>query len=330
MLIMGLDIGGTKIEAALAKITTTPQGERGTQIAMAQQDVFMSILTRKRCPTNRDGGFDAVLTTIAQLIKEIMEEQGLSLFKLDGIGAGLPGTVDPKTSIMLNGNSKIFVDKAFASELQNKLGQRVPTYCTNDANLFALAEVYGGAGVKFAQESNIPITDQIGIGLILGTGVGGGVIIHGKTLLGRFGGGAEVGHTTLVSDGEPCYCGQRGCVECYLSGSGLERNYLKTTGEGLKGAEIFKLEQEAATKAVSDYCQHLRNFLINLTNTFDPDYFVLGGGVSLQPSIYQGLEEYIRQNSFVPNSAPKVYQHQLGDSAGVLGAVIFCANREWS
>ena len=165
------------------------------------------------------------------------------------------------------------------------------------------------------------------------------VQISGVTQIfrGRKGGGLEIGHGTLGSrtEGNPCFCGLNGCAETYLSGTSLLEHFKKESGDTLNshqnilGSSIFEKAQDKNSisyKVVSRYKESLSLFLLNLTNMFDPDYFVLGGGVSQQHSLYQDLEEELRKRSFVPESSPKVYKHKLGDSAGVFGAA-FLAGR---
>ncbi|MBT7766499.1 MAG: ROK family protein, partial [Bdellovibrionales bacterium] len=169
---IGLDIGGTKIEAQLALIEST-SGNQSIPIATTQQKLYLTVLAKMRRPTQRQQGYSAVMANISLLIKDLLEQQQLQLQELAGIGVGLPGTIDPASSTMLNGNSQIFIHQPFARDLQQHLGTDLPVHCTNDANLFTLAEVYGGVGPKYAQQFNRPISCHTAVGLILGTGVGG-------------------------------------------------------------------------------------------------------------------------------------------------------------
>ncbi len=312
--LMGLDVGGTKIECAL--------------IDRNQNDIKDTIVS-KRIPTNRDSGYENVLTNIANLCQSVCSEAGVKIENLLGIGIGLPGTVDPRRAIMINGNSAIFIEKDITNDLKKIVNFNGRVVCDNDASCFALAEVKCGVGLKYQEEFSRDISDQIGIGIILGTGVGGGIIIDGKILRGNFGGAGEIGHTELYTDGHPCYCGMRGCVERYLSGPAIETAFHSKSDSQLKdklGSEkIFELAAKLdplALDLIKEYRSHLNKFLIQLTNIFDPDYFVLGGGVSRQKDIYLGVEKHIKENSFAPHSSPKVYQHLIGDSAGVIGAAM--------
>ena len=296
---IGLDIGGTKIEGRIF------------------QGSHLKELFKLRVPTLRDEGLEPVLKRIFQLIIDLLKETLVSNSDLLGIGIGMPGSVHPQKQIQLNGNSKIFSGVSLKERIQNELKINCPILLANDANCFALAEAVLGVG------KNHP-PDAIGMGIILGTGLGGGLIIQGKIIEGAKGGASELGHSLLVSKGRRCFCGRLGCAEGYLSGSGLEQSYFELTGQNKKSKEIFsELDSDEKAKIIiREYKDHLQEFLLNITNIFDPDYFVLGGGVSNQEIIYEGLEEYIRKNSFVPDSSPKVYRNSLGDSAGVFGAAL--------
>ncbi|MCF8059385.1 MAG: ROK family protein [Bacteriovoracaceae bacterium] len=300
--ILGLDIGGTKIEAA----------------------IFINgrVSTRARIPTKRELGHQSVIERIKDHIIKTLASVGKTLNDCQGIGVGLPGTIDPLTSVMINGNSEIFINRNFSQDLKSILNSNIEVRCANDANLFALAEVHRGAGLKFQEETGLSPSQQIGVGIILGTGNGGGLIINGEAYIGRHGGGAEVGHHVLYQNGRPCYCGRLGCAEQYLCGPSIEASYKEQTGESLMATEVFKKSSEEAITIQKQYQKDLIEFLTNLCTLFDPDYFVLGGGISTIDKIYEGLEEKLWSQVFVKGTRPKVYQHQIGDSAGVLGAAM--------
>lgn len=299
---IGLDIGGTKIEAGLFK------------------NGFLT--TSERMPTERDKGYESVIERLAQHIQKLLKENDVHMVQLEGIGAGLPGTINPKSGQMINGNSQIFIDRPFTQDLKDELGHPIEIRTANDANLFALAEVHRGAGLLHAKETSRQPGDQIAVGIILGTGNGGGLIDHGKIYEGRNGGGAEIGHYVLYNNGRPCYCGRKGCAEQYLSGPSIEKSYFDRTGTNLKATEIFKLEAREALEVQNQFKFDLLESLSNLASLFDPDYFVLGGGVSTISKIYEGIEENLWKRVFVKGSRPRVYQHQIGDSAGVVGAAM--------
>ncbi len=301
---IGLDIGGTKVECAIFTRS-------------------FEVLARNRVPTGRDRGHTPVMQTIADLILNTCQDAQISFTEVYGIGCGLPGTICPIKQIMLNGNSTIFINRDFRTDLLKLLPSKIKIILANDASCFALAEVSLGVGPLYEKIHNIPINDHIGIGIILGTGVGGGIIINGTILNGRNGGGAEFGHTQLITDGYKCYCGNKGCAETYLSGTAVVRIYREKYNEELTSSEIFNLAERGNPKAltiINQYKKHLASFLANLTNIFDPDYFVLGGGVSTREIIYEDLDNMMHQSIFVPQAKPSIFMHKLGDSAGVFGA----------
>jgi fructokinase len=195
----------------------------------------------------------------------------------------------------------MFKGHHFVSDLATALGAKAATIHTeNDANCFALAEVFFGAGMLFEKETKIPRRQQIGIGVIIGTGTGSGIVVEGRILRGARGAGGEVGHITLHEGGDDCYCGRKGCAEQYLSGPAL-----KAHGGDLKA-----------------YVKDLGLFLGQLTNAFDPHWFVLGGGVSKESVIYQEIDRMIEPHLFIKQRAPRVYKHQISDDAGLLGAAL--------
>lgn len=301
---LGLDIGGTKIESVIMK----DDGE---------------VLAKQRVATERDQGYNKVLEKISKLCLETIAQTDIKIKDLIGIGAGLPGAIEPKTGIMLNGNTEIFIGQKFQKDLREKLNFKQKIITANDANCFALAEAMFGAGKKYEQSTNIKSKDQTAIGIIIGTGCGGGLIVNNNIFLGKNGGATEIGHTNLVENGHQCYCSRRGCAESYLSGKGIELNFEIETGEKASSIEIFKRankNEKSAVEFIDKYKALLLKFLLNLANIYDPHYFVLGGGVSLQKSIYENIESRLWKQTFIKNSRPKVYQHLIGDSAGVIGA----------
>lgn len=297
----GVDIGGTKIEYALFN------------------DNF-DLLTKERIPTQRENGYQSVMSRLADGMKGILSSNDITLNQLIGIGVGLPGTIDPQTKRMINGNSKIFIGQDFVGDLRSLFYPEIEVRVANDANLFALAEHHKGAGLLFEREKGIPQHQQNSVGIILGTGNGGGLILGGKIFEGKHGGGAEVGHHILYNNGRPCYCGRKGCAEQYLCGPSIESNYYKQTGEKLRASEVFEQRNAVANGIKNQYKHDLCEFLTNLSTLFDPDYFVLGGGISTIDVIYEGLEEKLWDQVFVRGTKPRVFKHVIGDSAGVLGA----------
>lgn len=333
--LLGLDVGGTKIECALIQIRDNKK------IAKNSKDEFLvpathnfkggtaKIIAKERIPTDRQKGYEKVTKSIASLCKKICDKEKIKINDLFGIGIGLPGTVDPRTHKMLNGNTAIFIDKDLSTDLKKELGFDQKILCENDANCFALAEVLCGAGTKYTSETGIPFTEHVAIGVILGTGVGGGIIVHGNILQGKKGGGGEIGHSAFLTGGHPCYCGRNGCAEQYLSGPSIEALYATRLYAQIEkrptAKEIFEMcknQEPIAIAVVAEYRKNLAKFLANISNILDPHYFVLGGGVSTQDQIYLKVEENIAFELFLPHTLPRVYHHVLGDSAGVIGAAI--------
>lgn len=352
MFLLGFDIGGTKIEAALVAIapkvglgassvaenSATVDAPNSFELAPFRQGQPASIcqvIARQRVPTERSQGYEAIAQKIIALVKSVCAEARITPQDLAGVGLGIPGSVDPYTQYMLNGNTMVLVGRDLAGDVARGAGLQSTPFCENDANCFALAEALCGAGARHAHNIQKPLASMVGVGIILGTGCGGGVVIGTEILRGRRGGAAEVGHSVFRAGGHPCYCGRAGCAEQYLSGPALEgafnsRRYSQI--EGNPGArEIFALaaaKDPVAVAVVRQYGRHLGEFLGNLTTLFDPDYFVLGGGISRQDAIYEGLSECLATHSFLPNSQVPVYQHQLGDSAGVIGAALLPVSRK--
>ena len=313
---LGLDIGGTKVEAAL--LSTDDKFSPVQKLTYNNQAYYITF--RQRIATNRDQGYSSILDRIQTLVIDLCKQAGIEIHDLTGMGVGAPGSVDPKTNVILHANSAAFNGRNLAADLKQKLKLGFEVYCDNDANLFALAETFLGAGLKLTTPSEIT-----SIGVILGTGCGGGIIQNGLILQGARGGGGEIGHTMLKHDGDKCYCGRIGCAELYLSGTGIQNSYEQLSSKEASAVEIFKrskAKDKEAQTVIQNYQHDLANFLANLTNIIDPDMIVLGGGVSSQDLIYQALEEKVQKLAFIPNHPVKILKNELGDSAGVLGAAL--------
>ena len=331
--LIGIDVGGTKTECVLFSLLENGQTGHGVEcLNLSLPDggnATAAILVRERIATQRTLPYPTLVEHIKDLIESVLKKGNINIQDILGIGIGLPGTIDPATQIMLNGNTKVFIGQNLAQDLKTALKASPKILIENDANLFALAEVLGGAGKLYTQETKIPGSDQIGIGIILGTGVGGGIVVRSQIVQGRHGGGGEIGHTNLINHGHPCYCGHAGCAEQYLSGPGIEAAFNQRLYSQIEkrpnAREIFELAEKKeplAVAVVEQYKQYLTAFLAKLSNIFDPDYFVFGGGLSKQDLIYQGLEEALGKSTYVPQTKPRIYKHCLGDSAGVVGAAM--------
>lgn len=330
MFFLGYDVGGTKIEAALF---AEGRHAKAQMIFEAQtlsgEIVEISVLGKQRVPTERHLGYEQIVAKLAHLCRTLCGEFQVDVLSLKSIGLGVPGSVEPGSQKYLNGSAFALVGKAVGKDLAKELGVGFPVLCENDANCFALAEALGGAGVEHFKSSRRPLSEQIGVGIILGTGVGGGFVVRGNLLSGVRGGGAEIGHSVLYPNGLACYCGRSGCAEMYLAGPSLEaafaqRRYSQIEGPGT-AADVFRMAENfepASIAVLHEFKRNLARFLGNLATLLDPDYFVLGGGLSQQESLYSGLSEALAKNAFLSDARIPVYKHRLGDSAGVIGAAL--------
>lgn len=302
---LGLDVGGTKVEGAIATLNSEAHS--------------INIFAKKRIQVIASSTFEEFISALSQLINDLLEEAKLSLNDLKAIGCGLPGSLDPKTLVMLNGNTTFLIGHDVTSALKKKLGFEGSVIAENDANLFTLAESWGGAGLQFSNDKKIPFHEQVAIGLTLGTGVGGGLVAKGKIYSGAHSTALEVGHISLNFHGRVCYCGQLGCAETYLSGTALNKiQNSKVLFEKANSGHIEEL------KILADYRQNLIHFMSILNNLFNPHYFVFGGGLSAQEILFMDLKIDLEKKVFLsPVLCPEIYINRLGDSAGLFGAMIY-------
>ncbi|GAB3997058.1 ROK family protein [Spirosoma daeguense] len=300
----GVDLGGTKIEAV---ILSAPSPD--------------AIIIRRRIATEAHLGYQHIISQITKLINQLRAETGL---KPEKIGFCTPGTIDPGTATMKNSNMVCINGQPFRDDLIRALGVDVLT--TNDANCFALSEATMGS-----VQDVIPDFRMV-FGVILGTGVGGGVVFRGLdgravVQAGRQGIGGEWGHNILEENGYPCYCGKRGCNEQVISGPALERFYREQSGESHNLKAILDRYQTGSdTFAAATVERLLENFgrsISTIVNMLDPDAIVLGGGVGNVDLLYtEGVE---RAKKYVFNSGrlnTLFLKPKLGDSAGVFGAAL--------
>ncbi|MEA9357469.1 ROK family protein [Bacteriovorax sp. PP10] len=300
---LGLDVGGTKVEGAIALLDESSHS--------------IAVLAKKRIACIQE--VTPFMESLVQLIQDLLTEAALSLTDLRAIGIGLPGTIHPKTKIMLNGNTQFLIGVEVLNTLQQKLNTDIPIVVQNDANLFALAEAWGGAGKHYAMARGVPFSEQIVIGVTLGTGVGGGFVSKGQILNGAHGSALEVGHIVLHSGGNKCYCGQQGCSETYLSGTAINKKMdSKVLFEKANKGEADVLQ------TMIDYRIDLVQFLSILNNLFNPHYIVFGGGLSAQKVLFEDLKTDLEENIFLSKEyCPDIYINHLGDSAGLFGAMIY-------
>ncbi len=287
---IGIDLGGTKIEGVvLCDHPTEPR-------------------IRNRIPTPRSAGYESILSAVIDLIGQLHREAGGGPAT---IGIGIPGIVSTTHGRVKNANTTALIGHSLKEDLEKRLGR---TICVeNDANCFALAEALHGAGRGA----------HCVFGVILGTGVGGGIVLNGRIWPGAQGIAGEWGHTTLDRSGPLCYCGRRGCVETYLSGPGLTNAYRKAGGEPARAEEIWERAGKGdspAREVVIRYKELFGQAMAQVINILDPDLIVLGGGVSNAPGLAEEAAELIAPHLFNDEVLTKVRRHWLGDSAGVLGA----------
>jgi fructokinase len=297
----GIDLGGTKIEGTILESIHHPHP-----------------VVRTRVDTGAVNGYDHILDQIARLVKEMEQRSGL---KPGVIGFGTPGVLDPSLRTMKNCNTVTLNGKPLADDLAIRLG--IPIVLANDANCFALAETKWGIVSREAPGARMVF------GIIMGTGVGGGLVMEGKIREGRHGIAGEWGHNFLDESGGTCYCGKTGCVETVISGPATERYYRSLTGQALSLKEIVARSlagsDAAAVRTIERLCHFFGKGVSVITNLLDPDVIVVGGGVGNIDALYSvGLGELGR---FIFNNRVEVplLKPSLGDSAGVFGAAALVA-----
>lgn len=292
MIRLGVDWGGTKLEV----IALSSEGQT---------------LLRKRIPTPRED-YHACITAARDLILQAEAEVG----EVCSVGIGIPGTISPATGLVKNANSTWLNGKPLLQDMQSALSRDVRIQ--NDANCFAVSESVDGAGKGAC----------VVVGVILGTGCGAGIAIDGKALVGRGGIAGEFGHTPLAPmnesewPGNACWCGKRGCLETYISGTGFQRTYESMIGEPshFSAQEILDLNDTNSQHTYNFYCSQLARGLVQIINILDPDVIVLGGGMSNVKSLYKDvpllMSPYVFSDHFDTPIAPAKH----GDSSGVRGA----------
>lgn len=301
---IGIDLGGTKIEGIVldADATRLRPASRDSGVA--------SELFRKRIETRQEKGYAHILNRIQGLHDELAAH---IQNRPHTFGIGVPGVVSPRTGLMKNANTLCLIGRPLKTDLERMLGRKIEVQ--NDANCFAMAEALHGAGRG----------KKLVFGVILGTGCGGGIVYNGEVITGPQAIAGEWGHTSINPDGPLCYCGQRGCVETYISGGGAEARYAERYGVKRPFKDIEKLYHQGDPQTVEFMKMFFRHFgraLANLINVLDPDVVVLGGGVSNFDALYtEGVAEVARQ-VFSNSLETPIVKNQLGDSAGVIGAAL--------
>ena len=278
---IGIDIGGTKIEALA--------------LDAAGREVF-----RKRIPTPR-GDYEATVAAVVSLVAEA---------GAGTVGVGIPGALSRATGRVKNANSTWLIGRSLKEDLERALKREIRL--ENDANCFALSEAVDGAGQGA----------RVVFGAILGTGVGGGIVVDGRVLTGPNAIAGEWGHNPLPLPSEadlplpPCYCGRLGCIETYLSGPGLARDHQQITGARLTPEEIVALGGESLRR----YEERLARALATVINLLDPDVIVLGGGMSNVERLYGEVPRLWGPHVFSDRVTTRLARHAHGDSSGVRGA----------
>lgn len=290
---IGIDLGGTKIEAAVLDDTG-------------------AILWRRRRPTPRDD-YEGTLQAIAGLVAEAEAAVGAR----GTVGVGHPGAVDPRSGLVKNANSVWLNGRPLRRDLERVLGR--PVACANDANCLALSEATDGAA------AGAPVVFAI----ILGTGVGGGIAVHGRVLEGAQAIAGEWGHNALPwpdaaeVPGPPCWCGLSGCIETWLSGPGLAADFARTHGEELRPEQIVRLAEAGdrrAEETMRRYERRLARALASVINLLDPDVIVAGGGLSNVHRIYAAVPALWERWVFSTDVVTRFVPARYGDSSGVRGA----------
>ena len=286
---LGIDLGGTKIESVII-------------------DEQFQVVKRERIPTNRDEGYEAIIERIIALSKSMISDYK----NFEGpIGICTPGTIEAETGLLKNSNTVCLIDKPIQKDMESELG--IPVLMENDANCFALAEATLGAAKKY----------NVVFGVILGTGCGGGITMLKNIHRGSNRIAGEWGHHCLHPGGRDCYCGNKGCVESYISGTALEKEWYDLTGENHTVTDII---EKGLYKKHPEWKENfLKNFgrgLANVIDILDPHAIVLGGGLSKIDLLYTEGRDSVYKETFSQIVRTPILKNKLGDSAGVFGAAM--------
>lgn len=283
---IGIDLGGTKIEGILL-------------------DDKLNVIERKRIPTQQEKGYKSIVNSIASLVNELKTKA------TDDVTIGLctPGAISKKTGLIKNSNTQCLIGMPLQEDLTQILKQEISI--ENDANCFTIAEAILGAAKSY----------NVVFGVIMGTGVGGGIVFNQKIHRGRTYIAGEWGHHTLRINGNKCYCGKLGCVETYISGPALEKRWAKLTGktESLQSI-VQNLDNKEGQQWKNEFLENFGIGLANVIDILDPDVIVLGGGVSNIPFLYNEGRDSVYDKVFSDLIETPILKNQLGDSAGVFGA----------
>ncbi len=309
---IGIDLGGTTVKAGVL-------------------DKDGVILSNVHLPCPRMQGDEAILRAIEDTVRLAVTTAGVAMEQIDTIGIGTPGIANCRTGVVEYSCNLGFENTPLGEELTRRLAK--PVYVENDANVAALGEFYVGAGR--GAESLVAIT--------LGTGIGGGVVMHNRLIQGFNFAGTELGHTVITQEGEPCGCGRRGCWEAYAAATALirqTRNAMTANPDSLmwsicKGnldavdgrTSFAAMEQgdEVATEVVRRYCRYVAVGLVNMVNIFQPEVICLGGGVSnAGEALLDPVRKVLALEDYARNSPRRcrLVRAELGNDAGIIGAAM--------
>lgn len=298
-ILWGIDLGGTKIEGAVLEY---------------EQD--FKVIERLRVHTESDQGYEHILQQIKKLVELLKEKTGL---KPLSIGFSTPGALDPTTQTLKNCNTTCLNGQRFKEDVEKLLA--MPIKMANDANCFALAETL------FGVVQDITPKPEAVFGVIMGTGVGGGLVINDKVISGRHGIGGEWGHNFIDESGGDCYCGKVGCVERVFSGPALERYYESVSGTSKRMKDIVAAYREGNDAAAKETMERLFSMfgkaISQIINVVDPEVVVIGGGLGNIDELYTLGVEQLKAHIFNSKKVETLFlKPKLGDSAGVFGAAL--------
>ena len=283
---IGVDLGGTKTEIIVL-------------------DENLHVLERKRVATPQKN-YNEIVNTIETLVLDA--SKNISDFSL---GICCPGVLSKQTGLIKNSNTQCLIGKSLKKDLENKLEKKISI--ENDANCFSLSESKIGAGIGF----------DLVFGVILGTGVGGGIVINNSLHSGRNDIAGEWGHHILHQNGNSCYCGKFGCVETYISGPSLEKRWNTLTGLTQSMPEIIDdFDYAIGISWKNEFLENFGSGLANVIDILDPDVIILGGGLSNIDFLYTEGKESIYSKVFSDIVETPILKNKLGDSSGVFGAAL--------
>ena len=291
----GIDLGGTKIEGVVLDASAPDRA-----------------IARVRVSTESERGYDHIVGRVRTVVERLEAATGIA--RAPAIGIGTPGAIEPASGRLKNSNTTCLNGQPLRDDLSAALG--VEARLANDANCFALAEATLGAGRN----------RDVVVGLILGTGVGSGIVVHGRVLEGLHGIAGEWGHNPLCGETMSCYCGRTGCVETVISGPALERFYETRSGHRLPLEAIVARATGGDTAAVTTLDRLTAKFgeaMAALINVLDPHAIVIGGGVGNIDALYAPVtRSAIERHLFNSDLRTELRRPALGDSAGVFGAAL--------